>query len=767
MQTQPAASRTPRHLLRAMEACWLIALVLVPLVIMPEGFMQGFIQVPKVFVLRTVAFVLVVLLALEWTLQPGKPTLAGLRAFPRSAWVAINASAARWIILAALGVAGANLVTFVFAPVKSISAFGIDSGWDTYALVNVGSYLVVFTVMLRHLRTREQLVRVLWGLTIVTQLASLIAFAQHFGVDPFRTAPVPEDRAPGTFGNPIFLGSVLVMTVPLAIALFLSYRERMSLPAQLWIGGLLLALPGAAIVFSLSRGPWVASMVAAVVFLGLLWRQYGKGLAGKLVGIGAVAVVVVGVFIMLPVQETGRSGFNAVGYRVEGFAQTAGGLGNRLITWRTAAKVYFTVPWVDTEEYPEIPPISPRFLRPLVGFGQDMFGYAYPMAGESTYTFELASHGHNFLVHTALELGLLGVGAYVALIIALALALVRLLREAAPGKAPDWYRLLLIGLSAALAGRIVEQIPGKAQVSDLLLSWALAALIGVLAIVRFASAPTIEQAPPASSTPQRRQNRYRSARTAAAEGPAPLRLAGLGVIGLVALVLWFVIVWSPLAASVNSGAVDTLEQRMAVAQQSGDIAGLVSARDAIIDVKERSVGLDGGSALSRMGVAQGLFDRGLLENDVRTKLSLFSQAYRWALSVLERNPLDHRAWSRAAEFHRELGALRDEPAITSARETLVLSRLLPGFWQAHTGLAWSYARRGEFEAALPPVEVARELIGSQPDNTELAFYYYTRAITMQGLGRDEEAITAAQHAFRLQPVSFVLDLLHELGASPL
>ena len=53
-------------LTHAIEGTVLVCVGLLPLAIMPESAMMGFIQVPKMFVLRSIALVLAVLLALEW-----------------------------------------------------------------------------------------------------------------------------------------------------------------------------------------------------------------------------------------------------------------------------------------------------------------------------------------------------------------------------------------------------------------------------------------------------------------------------------------------------------------------------------------------------------------------------------------------------------------------------------------------------------------------------------------------------------------------------
>ena len=108
----------------------------------------------------------------------------------------------------------ATLVSVAFAPVRSIAIWGIDPGWDTYGLVSLAAYLVIFTAVATHLRTGAQLRRLVWALTGVSVAIGLLSVGQHFGVDPFRSGAGPAERAPSTFGNPIFAGSYLLMTVP-------------------------------------------------------------------------------------------------------------------------------------------------------------------------------------------------------------------------------------------------------------------------------------------------------------------------------------------------------------------------------------------------------------------------------------------------------------------------------------------------------------------------------------------------------------------------
>jgi O-antigen ligase len=598
----------------------------------------------------------------------------------------------------------------------------------------VGSYLVMFAAMSVYLRTRTQINRLLWTLTAVSMLVSIYGIFQHFGADPLRDLGAPESRARLTFGNPIFAASFLLMTVPLTLAVILPYRDRMIAGTHIWIGAGILALQLTAILFTLSRGPWVGFVVGMMVlFAAMAWTMGWRALS-RPVGMFLVGAAIALIMNALPV-EGGPGGTAALNERLGSLPSAlGGGLANRQVIWETAAEVYFTVPWLDTQQNPEIPDLIVPALRPLVGYGPDMFGYAYPLASDSRYTKDLASHGHNFIVHTAIELGLFGVLAYVGLIVALALALFLLLKGAKAGLYPDWFTYLLIALSGALVSRVVEQIFGKAQVSDLMLSWMLAALVGVLALIapRLRAEPVSDTGPPAAVPQGRRSARRarRQRRQSDIRLSPLLKLAAAAALAVTILLLW----WTAVVPNVRS-AIVALDARVA--------ADLGEAQEGV-DRYIEAIDLAPSSAVPKLALGQLLFTAALQDAPltIEQRLDLFDAAYAQVQEVLERNPLDHRAWSRSGEFLRERAALAQQVGADAIHENQILVDLMPGFWQARTGLAWSYVRLGNFELALDAIEEAKRLRGLESNGAHLIFFI--EAAALERLGRFDEAIAAAQ-----------------------
>jgi O-antigen ligase len=742
VQTIPA--RPPRALSlvvigHAMEVGWLLAAALVPLAIAHQEWMVGWVQMPKVFLLRSCALFLVALATLEWALKEWVPAW---RSDGRSLGRAVMDHPARLVYLAAGAVLLANLVSIAFAPVKSIAIGGIDPGWDTYGLFSVASYLAIFTVMATHLRSGAQIRRLLWVVTGTSIVVSAYGIGQHFGYDWARSDPHPVARATLSFGNPIFGPAYLLMTVPLSVALFMPWREKMSADRHIWLGAGIIALQLTAILFTLSRGPWIGLLSGMIVFFGVLaWAQGARSVIRPVLIVLAASFLALGINALPVPGEPGGGDlfverFTSIGPSIRS------GASNRIVMWETAGNAFVTVPWVDTEEFPEIPDLRFKLLRPVVGYGPDMFPYAYPLMGESSYTQEATSHGHNFVVHTALELGLLGVAAYMGLIAVLGIALLRMLRAARRGATPLWFTYLLAGLTAALVGRVIEQIPGKAQVSDLLLSWMLAAVIVALAVMPQDQGPTRRRNGTEEPPRSRRNKQERSVllRRRAGGTPKPmLRIAVVVVATFAITVFWYQNVATQFAAAF----VADDAQRATVA--AGDDP---SQAQVALELFQEALARSPSDATYRIGLSNVFYGAALGASDAERRMILLNSAYEQTQMILDRNPMDHRAWTRALEVKRELAAYDGALVADAIHDAETLVNLIPGFWQARTALAASFVRLGRFEEALNAVKMAKDRNAMDFEGGHLTLYI--EAVALRALGRNEDAIAAAKQSLSIR-----------------
>lgn len=818
-------AQSPEFIRRAIEIGWLVAAVTIPLAIVREDFLLGWIQMPKVFMLRTSAIALAALLILEWALRA--PAASAGQSVALRFGEALRRHPGRLVYFATAAVVFSNLISVALSPVRAISIWGINPGWDTYGFFNIASYVVIFLTVALHLRRREQLVRLLWALTAVSMLTSIYGIGQHFGYDFIRSNPVPITRATLTFGNPIFGGAYLLMTIPLTTALWMGYRERLSVLAHLGIGSGLIALQFTALLFNLSRGPWAGFWVAVVAFFILLaWvidRVETKraaiiaGIAGfgmlvllvDIVALGgqwftllfyahatsvglavfflagdfakrALAMVLVAaafalLMTVLPVRagpSTGGGGLRSltVGERIGDIGTSVdSGLTNRQTIWTTAGEVFLTTPWVDTERFPEIPDLGFRLLRPLVGYGPDMFGFAYPLAGETTYTVELATHGHNFIVHTALELGLLGVLSYLMLIGALFYYLFRMMLRAREGTYPPWLAVILVGITTVLIGRVVEQIPGKAQVSDLTLSWILAGVVIALTTIRFddrqdESSSTEKVSghrpvgPPRAGRRAARRVKQASKHQGGLaklalllDGPAAMmRLGGALLLVVILAAFWSQAVVPPVRSSITAReAQDLLE--------AGETQAAVDRYLQAIEENPQSV-------TNRLDVSHAIFGAAANDPDRDNQANLLSEAVSQTDQILLRNPLDHRGWSGAGQFQRALSIVEGDMTQEAVRGNQVLVGLMPGLWQSWAALAFAYYRIGDNDLA---ASMADEAIAISNGARESGFVHYVKAVSLENLGRYDEAVDAANESIRLEDNTDAQELLARIASMKL
>ena len=241
-----------------------------------------------------------------------------------------------------------------------------------------------------------------------------------------------------------------------------------------------------------------------------------------------------------------------------------------------------------------------------------MFRYAY-LQSVAEDSAGLTFHAHSFVLHTAVELGVLGVVGYGGLVLAVAWLLLRLVRQAKDGNlSRSMY--LAVGLFGALASRTIEQVTGKAQVSDLTLSWALAALVVALVL-------SPERNPVRPSVVSGRDSKELSLGHV---------LPMVGLLGA-SILFWWHAVFSPLVSlTYTANAVES--------QARGDVPGTLESFDSAIRWSS-------GVAVNHIGFTSFLISGVSLEElgFSSTRDGLVA-AHEALVEILERNPLDYRAW---------------------------------------------------------------------------------------------------------------------------
>ena len=231
---------------RAIEACWLGAVALVPLATTLSGQTVPFVSAPKVFVLRSLAVLAVVLAAAAWSLRS-----------PTSRW--------NPIVIAGLVIFLVTAFSAALSPLPAVSIEGVRPGWDSYALYSVGAYVAIFVVVAFHLRSPKQFERLAWTVTGTAIVLGFYGVLQRFGLDPLGI-PMNGSRVPLTMGNPVFAASALLLMIPVTLAFWQTKRDQMGPREHVLVGTALVVFPVISLLFTLTRGALLGFAVAMVTF---------------------------------------------------------------------------------------------------------------------------------------------------------------------------------------------------------------------------------------------------------------------------------------------------------------------------------------------------------------------------------------------------------------------------------------------------------------------------------------------------------------------
>lgn len=776
-----------------MEGLWLLTVVLVPLAFLDRNFIYSeaviaYLEVPKIALLRTLVGLMTILWIIEWGVSGGR--------FPnaivfgnRETWfkpltylarlrVWLSEQPTRWVTLAVWFFAITTLLSTVLSASFRVSLWGEVPGQDGLSAYTLTAYLLLFGIVTTHLKTRPQLWRLLSGVVAMGVVVAVFAVLQHYGYDPLgalESSGGGQARVTSTVGNAVFAAAL--MLIPIAISLMLATislekvsaaeprKGRRGLPmSHLMLMGLwtlILAIQFLGIVFTFSRGPWLGTVLALLVFLLLTilmvgWRALGW--ASLTVGLAALITfgIVQGVgrdIIPVPTgsdtnQLAAEESANGspqlatgeVGTASEPLDSTAddvteritsisgevasGGLSNRVNIWKSSLILMRDRPWVEFEDF------SLPWLRPLVGYGPDLFRNTHLLVSvplDDRLLPAEADHAHNFILNQGVEQGVLGLlsaaGIFLAVFGVAGYLLIKRLRSYS-----QIHKLLFIGLVAAISGRFLEQLVGVTRVSDLMLFWVILAVFAALPSVM---QPQINTEPALTLEPsQTRSRRGRNAPSTQRSNSVDLQLflrlaiVAWAVGGIMALT-WVKAVSYPRAAMAASQGIAQFKQ--------GNYQASLSSLDRATRLAPDVPIYYGGKA----SIYTAYLQNPQVPREQQCSLELNGIIYQDCLvqnihlnNILgsEQRPFDWRARIARANSALALG-LNDE-AIGLYQEAIYL---VPAAWPLHNRLAEAYIDIGQPEMALQVLEGSLAVTGDTNPSTQ--------AVILQGLARKELAQT--------------------------
>jgi O-antigen ligase len=743
---------------KGIEVAWLVALAMVPLSFSGKNWLFFFTE-PKQYFLHLAALTIVVLWAAEWAFAARAPLTLGTER--RSAWDLIGwakRSPWRWALVFAGAFLFWQLLSTLYSPLPVLSALGRDPNNPGAELYSSASLVVIFFAVALRVRTQQQVRRILVVIAVTGSLTGAYGVAQYFGWDPVGYG-ASLDRVYSTFGNPIYFGSFLVMSIPITFSLAMAWdmRGRWRLPALMALFAVALGFQLAGLWFTGSRGPWISAAVAvALSGIGtLLWFRRQQIIRAVVVWAGVIAVALV--LILVPegsrrelgrltsiVQEVSGAAAAATNEATTGASripdQPIGTFGARVLGWQASLRLATSWKSVYNES------TLARSLRPALGYGPEMALYNFQLEVPIQTEFRPLSNAHNFALHMLVETGWVGVTLYITMLSLCAAAAVMVVRrQVARGRTGDLITVATVAMLAVFAGRIMEQSTGIARLSDLVVFWTVLGLL--IAIARVGDLP--QSYPSIQVRPERHR------RAAGVDRPLA---AGLAI-----------------AAAISAGLLFLL-----VDVQALRASRLASRGDAAIVKKEANTAYQRYTQASALNPSVEVYStviNRLLRNtandipDDAVAMKSLGPAYDALANFEDHDPYAYATQIRLALTLMDIARRGEEGVINELVVRLEkLARLLRPFPEVQAFVAQGLAGSGENERA---IEVADGVIQSGIGGEILAQAWWVRGVAHAALDRNEEAEVAYRTAMELQPggtygsraQKSLVELLDKLGRS--
>ncbi|MQF66935.1 tetratricopeptide repeat protein [SAR202 cluster bacterium AD-802-F09_MRT_200m] len=843
LNTSKFITKLDLWVIRAMEILWIMSVFLVPLVFLGREFVIseaviGYVELPKITLLRILTGLLSILWLMEWGCSGNCSSVTALSISNLVAQARNKFSDAvswrkghpgRWLILAVWFFLGSTLLSTICSGSFYVSLWGEVPGQDGYPFYTIASYILLFGVISTHLKTRAQLWRLLAAISAMGTLVAGYGIFQHYGIDFLNLTESTGggvSRATSFMGNAIFSAAVMVMTIPVTFSLatiFLPEIEsvsamnrtkfsRWSLALTAFAGwGAILSIQVLGLVFTFSRGPWLGAIFALIVFLAavalfiglrslgrpafilvitagfilgfLLWQDtlsiFGLGKwFGIIVGI---ASLVTGTIVYLNWRVLGKfsiaAGIAALTFSLlvlvlpginsavipdskepfpnsevppsdssefsERFSSieselSGGGVGGRTTHWKVSWELIKDRPWPEWDE------LSVRWLRPLIGYGPDLFRPTYLLKSLSEGRNHLPlepDHAHNYFIHQAVEQGILGLISALGLFITVfGIGAHLLLKQR--NYLSNTYKIVLIALLAIVAGRFLEMMVGVARVSDLTILWVILGIFAALPRLSHSQkelSSKVDVEPP-TVVPRRGSRRRTPKQTIAAlQGRFPWRLAIVVVlIGGISALTWQKNVNYLRASTVSANALKQFND----GNLESALASLDKATELAPDVTYYY------NNRARVYLAY------LLNENLPREKGCDSQdriPYRPCLALnrfqnnldgLAQRPLDYRHhWALANSVHG-IPQFADE-ATRIYRETL---SLIPNSWLVRNELAIAYAQAGQPNAALQTLNESLIITEGLPISSQA---FFLQGLIYRGMKDAEKSTASMERSLQL------------------
>lgn len=304
------------------------------------------------------------------------------------------------------------LISFIFIYTSIMFIYSPDLQVGIEGLRAVVQYMFWFFMATQYIDKEDILENVLFLCVLGIALMGLHGTYQYFTgaemlgnwVDSSETI---ETRAYSIAGGPNALASILVLGIPIAFSMFITEKDILKKIVYL----VATAFMGLGLIFTFSRGGWLAAFLAVVIFFMFIARRMIVSLTTLLL---AAVVVVEALWLRIYALFT-----------KEYISKASDG--GRIYRWTTALES-----WSETKTF---------------GLGVGRFGGAVATNhGLSPFYMD------NYYLKTLTESGIVGLGAYVILQISTVWNMFFYIR----GTQNERYRIIMLGIFAGLIGVLIH-----------------------------------------------------------------------------------------------------------------------------------------------------------------------------------------------------------------------------------------------------------------------------------------------------------------------
>jgi putative inorganic carbon (HCO3(-)) transporter len=291
------------------------------------------------------------------------------------------------------------------------SLFGVYEDFE--GIFTIANYLLLWVLVNQFIRNLNDSLKFLLMVVLAGLVAAIYGVVQNFGIDIVAWNPMTYSagRLFGSLGNPNFLAAYVLMALPVATVFFLIAKRTMFKAGMLATVAIMLM----AIFFTKSRGAFYGLSAEFVLLAGYLIYDRNKG--GLVAANRRWLILTACLAGLLLCSGQVRS---TIGETVDRTLQTLNvkqlTITPRLYIWRSALQMIRD--------------------NPVLGTGLDTFQIAFPKYRLAEY-WQLEWNGtpekaHNFFLQIGATTGLLGLGAWLWLITAFFLAIVRKWKDLNP-----------------------------------------------------------------------------------------------------------------------------------------------------------------------------------------------------------------------------------------------------------------------------------------------------------------------------------------------